>query len=261
MNVKNKPNQILFLGILAGLTFWLIDGTVDALVFEEDESILESIISPHDHEIYMRSIVMLLFIGTSLFARYLLKQQENINRELSYHKNNLENIVSLRTEQLEILATIDDLTQVYNRRKFFELAQYEVERNARHQHPLTIIMMDIDHFKNINDTHGHQVGDKTLQALSQTIKALVRSTDVFGRIGGEEFALVLPETTKQAAKDFAERIRKCIENEKFPIIERLTISMGVTQLYPDDTSSSLFSRADIALYAAKESGRNRVVTA
>lgn len=261
MNIKNKPNQVLYLGILAGLAFWGIDGTVDALFFEKDESILESIFTPHAHEIYMRSIVMLMFIFITLFAHTLLKREEHANRELNYHKNNLEKIVSVRTEQLEVLATIDDLTQVYNRRKLFELAHYEIDRNVRHNHSLSIIMIDIDHFKKINDIHGHQVGDKTLQLFSQTLTSVIRSTDIFGRIGGEEFAIVLPETSKQEAKEFAERIRLCIENEKFPVIEHLTICMGVTQYYSNDTSSSIFSRADIALYAAKESGRNRVVTA
>ena len=131
----------------------------------------------------------------------------------------------------------------------------------RHQHPLSVVMIDIDHFKRINDIYGHPVGDQTLQILSKTISAIIRSTDIFGRIGGEEFALVLPETKKQTAKDFAERIRLCIENEKFPDIGHLTVCMGVTQFYTDDSSSSIFSRADIALYAAKNSGRNRVVAA
>jgi diguanylate cyclase (GGDEF)-like protein len=114
-----------------------------------------------------------------------------VSRELEKHKNNLEGLVSIRTEQLEILATIDDLTQAYNRRKFFELARYEIDRNARHQYPLSVMMIDIDHFKSINDLHGHQVGDKTLHILSNTISSVVRATDIFGRIGGEEFAYVL----------------------------------------------------------------------
>lgn len=261
MIFKNKSNQILLLGILSSLTFWVLDASIDSFVFEEDESFIENFFSSKPHEIYMRSIVILLFSIVTFYTRSLLRNQEKISKELEHHKTHLEDIVEIRTEQLEKLATIDDLTQIYNRRKFFDLASYEINRNVRHEHPLSIIMIDIDHFKNINDTHGHPVGDKILRLLSDTISSIIRTTDIFGRIGGEEFALVLPETNKQIASQFAERIRKCIENEKFPVIGHLTICMGVTQHYPDDSSSSIFSRADIALYAAKEAGRNRVVVA
>ena len=261
MTLKNNPNFVLLLGLIASLIFWVLDGYIDAVFFKEDESILESIFLPDAHEIYMRGIVLLLFSAVSFYARALLQRQVSISNELKTHKTHLEEMVEVRTEQLEKLATIDDLTQIYNRRKFFELARYEIDRNIRNKHPLSFMMIDIDHFKNINDTHGHPVGDKTLQLLSRIISSLIRTTDVFGRIGGEEFALVLPETNKQIASEFAERIRKCIENEKFPIIEHLTICIGVTQYYPEDSPSSVFSRSDIALYAAKDSGRNRVVVA
>lgn len=261
-SLKNS-NLILALGILAAAIFWCLDATIDVVFFadDEDESILESIFSPHAHEIYMRGIVLFLFVIVSFFARNLLLAQERINRELNHHKTNLEDIVSIRTEQLEKLASIDDLTQLYNRRKFFELMEYEINRHSRYKHPLSIIMIDIDHFKSVNDKYGHQVGDEALQQVSNTLLSLIRSTDIFGRIGGEEFALVLPETDKQAAKEFAERIRVCIENEKFPHLERITICLGVTEFYDDDSLKSIMSRADIALYAAKESGRNKVVTA
>lgn len=262
MIFKHNSNRVLCFGILASAIFWCLDAVIDVLIFGDgDESVLESIFSPHAHELYMRGIVFFLFITASFFSRYLLIKQESIRQELEKHKNNLEGLVCMRTEQLEKLATTDDLTQIHNRRNFFELTQCEVGRSARYQRPLSIIMIDIDHFKNINDLHGHQVGDTTLQTFSNTISSIIRSTDIFGRVGGEEFAIILPETAKQEAKDFAERIRLCIENEKFPVIEHLTICLGVTQLYTDDTSASIFNRADIALYAAKESGRNRVVTA
>jgi diguanylate cyclase (GGDEF)-like protein len=122
-------------------------------------------------------------------------------------------------------------------------------------------MIDIDHFKEINDRFGHQAGDSTLQHVAKSIFDNIRTTDIFGRIGGEEFAIVLPETSKQAAADFAEKIRQLIEEEKFPGVDQVTICLGVTQCYENDTSSSLFSRADVALYAAKNAGRNRVVAA
>ena len=118
----NKSDRIIYIGICAGLIFWIIDGTIDALFFENDENIIESIFFPTAHEIYMRSIMFALIMAVSFYARFLIRKQDIVNRELSFHKNNLEGIVSERTEQLEKLATIDDLTQLFNRRKFFELA-------------------------------------------------------------------------------------------------------------------------------------------
>ena len=260
-SLKNS-NLILALGLLASTIFWCIDAAIDVYFFaDEDESILESIFSPSPHELYMRGIVLTLFLITSFIARTLLIKQESITLELEKHKNNLEGLVEMRTEQLEKLATIDDLTQINNRRNFFELARYELIRNERHQHSLSVIMMDIDFFKRINDTHGHKTGDDTLQIFTATIMKIIRTTDIFGRIGGEEFALVLPETNKLDAKGLAERIRQCIENTHFPLLEQVTLSLGVTEYYQNDNSSTIFSRVDIALYAAKESGRNKVVTA
>ena len=261
MTTKNKSNLVLYLAVLASIVFWLLDALIDTLFFDGDESLFESIFQPTTHEIYMRSTVLILFLIVSYIARILLKQQEKISHELENHKYNLEELVAKRTEQLEKLATIDDLTQIYNRRKFFEMAKYEIERDERYQHPLSVIMIDIDHFKDVNDLHGHQAGDQTLQIISKAILSIIRTTDIFGRIGGEEFSIVLPETSKQDAKNLAERIRVCIENETFPGIGNLTVCLGVTQLFSDDRLNSIFNRADIALYAAKNGGRNRVISA
>lgn len=264
MNVLKNSNLILLLGVLASAIFWCLDASIDVYFFsdeDENKSVLESILSPNAHEIYMRGIVLILFAIVSVFARSLLIKQENLNSELTHHKSNLENVVLLRTKQLEKLASIDDLTQIYNRRKFFELVECELGRTSRYQRPLSIIMIDIDYFKNINDQFGHQAGDLTLQILSKLISDTIRTTDIFGRVGGEEFALALPETTKNAARDFAERIRLCVEKENFPSVEKITLSLGVTQFNTEDTKDSVFNRADIALYGAKEAGRNKVVTA
>ena len=262
MEFKNNPNIVLVFALLASAVFWSLDATIDVVFFgDEDDTFIESMFFPDAHEFYMRGIVLFLFLLFSLYARNLLLKQLATSEELKKHKNNLQGLVDERTNELEILATIDDLTKIYNRRKFFELAKKEFARNSRYKHGLAIIMIDIDHFKKINDLHGHQTGDKTLQRLTSTISSLIRNTDIFGRIGGEEFSLILPETPKQAAKEFAERMRACIENEKHPKINRLTISMGLTQLYDDDTFESAFNRADVALYAAKNNGRNCVVSA
>ncbi len=260
MIFKNKSNFVLALGLIAGFAFWVFDGTVDAFFFQKNKTVLENIFSSDAHEIYMRVIVLILFLIVAFITRILLKQQEKINFDLEQHKNNLESLVATRTDELEKLATIDDLTQIYNRRKLYELTGFEIERSLRYKHPLSVIMIDIDHFKKINDNYGHDIGDQALQILTSTISNLIRAADIFGRIGGEEFVLILPDTDMKSAKEFAERIRLCIENEKFPAVNHITISLGVTQCIEKDKVHPLFKRADTALYTAKNNGRNRVAS-
>lgn len=262
MKIKNSSNITFTIGIIAGFLFWLLDAVIDVVFFsDEDNTIFKSIFAPEAHELYMRGIVLILFFITSLITRTLVIKQEKISLELEKHRNNLQGLVEMRTEQLEKLATIDDLTQIYNRRKLYELTGYEIERSLRYKHPLSVIMIDIDHFKQINDIHGHDIGDQTIQSLSNTISDIIRKTDIFGRVGGEEFMLVLPDTDLKAAKEFAERIRLCVENEKFNMVEHITISLGVTQCVEQDNIHPLFKRADSALYTAKNHGRNCVVSA
>lgn len=262
MQFKNSSNFVFAVGIIAGFLFWFLDATIDVVYFGDgNENIFESIFSPETHELYMRGIVLFLFFITSLLARALLIKQKNISQELEKHRNNLQGLVEMRTEQLEKLATTDDLTQVYNRRKLYELAGYEIERSLRYKHPLSIIMIDIDNFKKINDNFGHDIGDQTLKKLTTLISNTIRATDIFGRIGGEEFILVLPDTNRKDAKEFAERLRASVEKEAFPMVEHMTISLGVTQCGEEDKINHLFKRVDIALYTAKNDGRNRVVSA
>ena len=164
---------------------------------------------------------------------------------------------------LETLAAVDWLTGLYNRRHFETLAQAELARSQRYMRPLTVMMMDIDHFKDVNDTYGHATGDRVLQALATVCLATKRDADVIGRIGGEEFALLLPETTDTAAAQFAERLRQqirdcapVVEGEKLPI----TVSIGIAGATLTTSGiQPLLSNADQALYEAKHSGRNRVV--
>ncbi|MGA7432557.1 MAG: GGDEF domain-containing protein [Xanthobacteraceae bacterium] len=164
---------------------------------------------------------------------------------------------------LETLAAVDWLTGLYNRRHFETLAQAELARSQRYMRPLTVMMMDIDHFKDVNDTYGHATGDRVLQALATVCLATKRDADVIGRIGGEEFALLLPETTDTAAAQFAERLRQQIRDcapvvggEKLPI----TVSIGIAGVTLTTSGiQPLLNSADQALYDAKHSGRNRVV--
>jgi diguanylate cyclase (GGDEF)-like protein/PAS domain S-box-containing protein len=165
--------------------------------------------------------------------------------------------------KLRELATTDGLTSLNNRRRFMELAEQELARSKRYPHSLSMFMMDIDHFKRVNDTYGHDVGDEVLRALSITATRALRDADILGRLGGEEFGVLLPETGADAALEVAERLRLSVE--KTPISTsagglNITISIGVSVMDPEkDTVETLLKKADVALYNAKENGRNRAV--
>lgn len=169
--------------------------------------------------------------------------------------------------ELDTLARTDALTQLPNRREIMELLQTEIERSERSRHPVAIMMLDIDHFKTINDTWGHAAGDRVLKAIADTARASLRRIDSCGRIGGEEFLVLLPETDRTEAAAAAERLRaaiagKPIENDGQSV--RVSVSIGVAIRHEEDSPASpdpFIQLADRALYMAKESGRNRVVMA
>lgn len=165
-------------------------------------------------------------------------------------------------EEILRLAKIDPLTEVYNRAAMEQLYKNELRRAKRYKSPVSLLMLDLDLFKTINDTYGHQAGDKTLKFFVETIRAQLRSTDILSRYGGEEFALLLPDSDFSGAKIAAERLRQNVEKTligadgfKFNI----TVSIGIAQYqFDDDDLENLIHRADIALYQAKQTGRNRV---
>jgi len=164
--------------------------------------------------------------------------------------------------EVQRMAITDSLTQTLNRRHFFELAEREVARFRRSGRPLCAILIDADHFKRINDTHGHLVGDQVLKELARRCKGGIRGEDLLGRFGGEEFVILLPDTPfKIAAANVAERLREAmadapIQTDRGPV--PLTISLGVAAAQEGETLASLIERADIALYRAKQKGRDRV---
>ncbi len=164
--------------------------------------------------------------------------------------------------ELERQAHIDYLTGINNRRHFMMLANNELRRDKRHHHDLSLLMFDVDHFKAINDQYGHQVGDHVLQKLVTECREHLRTEDIFGRIGGEEFAVLLPETGIEAAIEVAERLRTvtantCLVLENGQAVH-FTISVGATSCSCIDDIDFLLSQADKALYNAKNSGRDKV---
>ncbi|MBC8212791.1 MAG: diguanylate cyclase [Gammaproteobacteria bacterium] len=168
-------------------------------------------------------------------------------------------------DELKRLASTDVLTSVNNRRNFLELGSNELQRAQRYAHPLTVMMLDIDHFKMINDNYGHDAGDEALKAFACACMSALRNTDILGRLGGEEFAVILPETPAHSAVDVAERIRATVELLKVrrgKQVINMTVSIGLTGLQDEDRSLDLLlKRADQALYQAKSLGRNRFIIA
>jgi len=160
-------------------------------------------------------------------------------------------------EEIERLATTDALTGITNRGQFSQLLAVEIERARRYGSPLALVMYDLDHFKQVNDTLGHDVGDEVLKTTVRLVDERIRQVDRQGRWGGEEFMILLPETAMDAARETAERLRSAIEAHPFPHEQRITASFGVTVLDPGDRLETLVKRADTALYLAKRSGRNR----
>ena len=166
--------------------------------------------------------------------------------------------------ELHRLATTDALTGLLNRRAFLDRLGSDIARSLRYGRPLTLAMVDLDHFKRINDRFGHGVGDEVLVAFAGVCRTALRDADVVGRLGGEEFAVLLPETAIRRAASTAERLREAVEALRIPADGgpvAPTASIGLAMLGPGDDASRLMARADHALYAAKEQGRNRVVSA
>ena len=178
--------------------------------------------------------------------------------------NNFRDITEQRTleDRLRRLATQDDLTGVYNRRYFMELAEQELARLHRYQVALSLLLLDIDHFKKINDNHGHAVGDEVLRQMGALLGRLRRQNDIAGRIGGEEFAVVMPSTGLAGATDFAQRLRQALAGRVLATAAgalRITASIGVAACELHDPSIDVaLQRADQAMYLAKSGGRNRV---
>lgn len=179
----------------------------------------------------------------------------DMTRELNKKNRELE----LANETITNLMNTDPLTGLTNRRQFQELLEREMSASRRHGLPLSAIMADIDHFKSVNDTYGHDIGDKVLVSIARVLRQMSRQEDIVARYGGEEFLLILPNTTMEAAMECAERMRKAVENLRWPEINQaVTASFGVALFLPEETESSFLKKADAALYRAKMSGRNKV---
>lgn len=164
-----------------------------------------------------------------------------------------------RSKIFENRANYDPLTRIFNRRRFLELLELSMKKAQQLNQGLCVVFFDIDHFKKINDTYGHNTGDDVLKGLASLVTSTIRSTDIFARWGGEEFLILIESTTLENASILADKLRKTIMEYEFPEVKKVTCSFGVTAYQPDESGEIFISRADSALYRAKEGGRNRVV--
>jgi diguanylate cyclase (GGDEF)-like protein len=193
--------------------------------------------------------------------RASLQDNTRLLEDLQTLNATLQARVEERTKELERLATTDDLTGLANRRKLDEVLAQEMRRVERFSEKLSVILIDIDHFKSVNDTHGHHVGDLVLVVVATVIAQTVRAVDTAGRWGGEEFMVICPNTELADAMLLAERLRTLVAAADLPVIGSKTCSFGVAQLGDPETTEEMIARADAALYGAKQAGRNRVLAA
>lgn len=170
----------------------------------------------------------------------------------------LVNTLQQKNEELQKLYITDRLTGLFNRYKLDEALDNELQRTKRFNHPFSIIILDIDHFKSVNDIYGHQTGDSVLIEIATILQRNIRVVDILGRWGGEEFLIICPETSKNGAAKLAENIRKSVANFHFQGVGKKTASFGVAEYRIEENLKEFITRADTALYQAKEKGRDKV---
>jgi diguanylate cyclase (GGDEF)-like protein len=237
--IEKPGKKILLAGMLAAIFFWFFDATVDAFIFKEG-GLVDIILAPDTNNVWTRLTIMGLIIGLSAYSRKHIVELEQMK------------------VKLEGLAATDTLTQAYNRAKYEEIIAIEMERARRFDHPLSMLMFDIDGFKKINDTFGHAVGDYVLKNIADIVRRHSRKINHLIRWGGDEFIIVPIETNLEGAGVLSERLRNAIESFGFDKAGKITVSFGAAQFENDDTEDTFLKRVDDALYKAKTNGGNRI---
>lgn len=211
---------------------------------------------------FSRWALIILALGTPMLLMGIILEDSHD------YQTHLEARVGERTQALQdalaaahVLAITDSLTRTFNRRQIDTLVHDEVERAQRYHQPMSIIILDIDHFKAVNDNYGHPMGDKVLQQVSAILATSLRQSDSLGRWGGEEFLILLPQIHLVAAASVAEKLRIAVYAADFGLRNAVTISLGVAELRADESAGDWITRADRALYLAKDRGRNQLATA
>ena len=217
--------------------FW-VENIIDTLL--TDEFVTETKEERWEYIISITVFAALSLLYPLFLGKALIERQEKL------------------TEEIKSLSEIDHLTEMYNRRKITELFETEYARYKRYKYPLSIILIDIDYFKKVNDVFGHNQGDVTLKEIAEILKTEARESDHVGRWGGEEFLVICPETDIQGAATLAEKLRNSINEYPFTKVGHKTASFGITTCNDYSTFESMINLADKALYSAKSAGRNKV---
>ncbi|MGS2720672.1 diguanylate cyclase [Paraglaciecola aestuariivivens] len=202
-----------------------------------------------------------LISSIGLWRQWLIKQFNQTLLNKNQQLEELQKQLLEKNKTLEFLSMRDPLTSMFNRNFMIQRCEQERQHCLRHNHSACLIMLDIDHFKPINDTHGHSVGDAVLKELAQMVMQTVREMDVAARWGGEEFLILCPTSEKKDAMLLAERLNKVVAVQSFESVGQVTCSLGVAEFIPKESFIQWFDRADQALYQAKNNGRNKVVWA
>lgn len=255
-HLSRGSRRVAWGGVLMVPLFWLLDGVIDVYLFGQGEAFHHGLFEMEPVELYMRLLVSVLFVGFGLYAAFMLDRAERAARALRESNAELERLKS----ELEYLVVADPLTGTFNRRKFHDALDRAVSNATRHDHRFALLMLDIDHFKHINDSFGHQVGDEVLRGFCERIKSAVRSADQLFRVGGEEFCLLANVAGDEDIGPLAEKLRKVVADQTFPVVGKITTSIGVANFREGDTQESIYTRADDAMYEAKRKGRNCVVS-
>ena len=213
------------------------------------------------------SLIISYFISKSL-KKSFVNYRKSITKkrdQLEVLNETLEQKVKKRTkelqkskEALEVLATTDSLTKINNRYSIMKILDNEIIRIQRYKHPLCVLLYDVDKFKDVNDTYGHDIGDVVLFEMTNVVKSCLRDIDNIGRYGGEEFIIIFPNTSLEDAKIVSERIRKNVEKYIFDKVNKITISLGLVEYKEGENSDKLFKRLDELLYKSKDNGRNQL---
>lgn len=248
--------RVAWAGVLMVPAFWLLDALIDVYLFGLGEAFHHGLFEMEPVELYMRLLVSVQFIVFGLYAAILLDRAEKAGKAL---RESNEQLQTLKGE-LECLVVADPLTGTFNRRKFHQALDRAISNAERHEHHFALLMIDIDHFKQINDRYGHQVGDEVLRSVCTLIGESVRSTDELFRVGGEEFCLLANIEMDQYAGPLAEKLRDVVASHSFPVVGKVTVSIGIADFRVGDTQESIYARADNAMYEAKRNGRNCVVS-
>jgi diguanylate cyclase (GGDEF)-like protein len=263
-------------GLGAAVLFWAVDILVECQYFHPDNTCLDLLLHPEPSRLWVRILASVLILLLIIQSTILLRHREDAEAKLTHNRFLLEDLaIELKQKnenlsheiarrktmekQLEKLVVTDSLTGIFNRRKFDEILTLQIRQESRYPRGLALLMLDIDHFKSVNDRLGHGVGDEVLRELAHLVDNTKRDADEFFRVGGEEFCLITYCTNGGNLETTAEKLRFSVANHEFPKAGHLTISIGVTRFKPDDSYDSLLKRTDDALYQAKQSGRNRVV--